>query len=84
MGIVAATIVKIGVNRVAERAGKFPSAITKWRKQDCLPRTDLAGLTTYAAMLSDLSQDTDSPVTAEQLLTHSRSVWVKRRQLTAA
>lgn len=78
MNSVTTAIVNIGVNKLAKRFGKYSSAIVKWHQQGCLPQTELAGLTNYAPVIAELSQDTKTPVTVELLLADTREVWTRK------
>lgn len=75
MSAVTSAIERIGLTPIAKRCGYRPSAVQKWRDQGRLPRTDLAGLTNYAQIISELSQTTSEPVTAEKLLEDTRAAW---------
>jgi hypothetical protein len=75
MSTVTSAIELIGLSPIAKRLGYRPSAIQKWRDGGRLPKTDLAGLTSYAEVIAELSQDTKEPVTAEQLLRDTRAAW---------
>jgi hypothetical protein len=78
MQTLADPINEIGIRKLASRCGLSPGAIIKWRDADRLPQSELAGLTNYATLIAELSQSTDYPVTADQLLAHTRSKWEKR------
>lgn len=75
MSAVKNAIGLIGLSKVARRVGKGPSAVQKWRDLGRLPRTDLAGLTNYAAAIAELSEKTENPVTRKQLLDDTRAAW---------
>jgi hypothetical protein len=75
MSTVTSAIERIGLSQIAQRFGYRPSAIQKWRDRGRLPKTDLAGLTNYAAVIAELSEATDEPVTKEQLLRDTRTAW---------
>ena len=78
MSTVKSAIELIGLTPVAKRFGYRPSAVQKWRDDGRLPRTDLAGITNYAAVIAELSEATESPVTVEQLLDDTRAGWKAR------
>jgi len=65
----------IGTTKIARRVKKRPSAVQKWRDQGRLPRTELAGLTSYAKEIAELSAETEKPVTADELLSDTRLGW---------
>lgn len=75
MSIVKSAIDHIGLSRLGRAVGKWPSAVQKWRDEDCLPQTDLSGLTTYAATIEEL---TEGEYRAEDLLAHTRRAWEQR------
>jgi hypothetical protein len=79
MSTVTSAIERIGLTPIANRIGYRPSAVQRWRDEGRLPKTDLAGLTRYAEVIAELSQDTEEPVTAEKLLEDSRAAWTKRK-----
>lgn len=49
---------------VARACGVSPMAVSRWWDQGCLPRTDLLGMTHYAAAIETA---TDGLVTADEL-----------------
>jgi len=79
MSTVTSAIERIGVSRIADRCGFWPSAVQRWKDEGRLPKTDLAGLTNYALVISELSQETAEPVTVEKLLQDTRAAWAARR-----
>lgn len=71
---VASAIDHIGLTKVGNRFGIRPSAVQKWRDNRRLPQTDLAGLTSYAEGIEELSAGKYS---AEKLLAETREAWEK-------
>lgn len=84
MSTVKSAIGLIGLSKIARRAGCYPSAVQKWRDEGRLPQSELAGLTQYAETISELSQDTDSPVTVDELIADTRAAWEARPSRRAA
>jgi len=78
MSTVTTAIELIGLSKLAREFDYYPSAVQKWRDDGRLPRTDLAGLTRYAHVIAELSQQTSRPVTVEQLLEDTRAAWKAR------
>lgn len=76
MSLVASAIEHIGLKPIADRYGFELSAIHKWKKQGRLPKTDLAGLTDYAATIEQLS---GGKYRAAQLLAETRQAWQRSR-----
>jgi hypothetical protein len=79
MSTVTSAIDHIGLTPIAKRFGYRPSAVQRWRDEGRLPKTDLAGLTNYAEVIAELSQQAGKPVTAEKLLEDTRAAWESRR-----
>lgn len=77
---VSKAIKLIGTTKIGRRFNIRPSAAQKWGDQGCLPKSDLAGLTSYAEGIAELSRDTASPVTVEQLLADTRRTWERRSE----
>lgn len=77
MSTVKSAIGLIGLSKIARRASVYPSAVQRWGKNGRLPQTELAGLTNYAQVIADLSQDTDEPVTVAQLIADTRKAWAE-------
>lgn len=69
---VASAIAHIGLTKVGNRFGIWPSAVQKWRDQRRLPQTELSGLTEYAAGLEELS---DGKYRAAEMLAETRKFW---------
>lgn len=69
---VSTAIAHIGLKPVADAAGLWPSAISKWKQQGRLPRSELAGLTNYALMIETLS---GGAFKREDLLACTRAAW---------
>lgn len=76
MSTVTSAIKRIGLSPIAKRLGYRPSAVQRWQDDGRLPKTDLAGLTNYAQVIAELSQQTDEPVTAKKLLEDTRAAWL--------
>lgn len=75
MSLVTSAINHIGLKPIAEKYGFRLSAVHKWKDQGRLPRSDLAGLTTYAQGLEELS---DGKFRATDLLAETRAAWQRR------
>lgn len=73
---VASAIDHIGLTKLGNRFGIRPSAVQKWRDNDRLPQTDLAGLTAYAEGIEELCQ---GKFKAKALLADTRAAWKKKR-----
>lgn len=73
---VTSAIKHIGLSPIARRLGYQPSAIQRWRDDGRLPKTDLAGLTTYAVTIEEMC---DGKWTAEQLLGATRDSWLQKQ-----
>lgn len=73
---VTSAIEQIGLSSLARRLGFWPSAIQRWKDDGRLPQTDLAGLTSYAATIEEM---TEGKYTAEQLLEATRDSWLKKQ-----
>lgn len=75
MSLVASAIDHIGLKPIADRYEIRLSAVHKWKSQGRLPRTELAGLTTYAAGLEELS---GGKYRAADLIAETRTTWQHR------
>lgn len=74
MSIVQSAIDHIGLSKLAQRFGYYPSAVQKWHRANRLPATELSGLTQYAAAMEEMS---GGKFTAEKLLAETREQWEK-------
>lgn len=72
MSTVTSAIRHIGLTNLAKHFGYYPSAVQKWRDDGRLPKSDLAGLTSYADVIESLC---GGKFTAKQLLADTRESW---------
>lgn len=75
MSFVKDAINHIGLKPIADRYGFKPSAVHKWKAQERLPRTELAGLTNYAQGIEELSE---GRFRARDLIAETRVAWQRR------
>lgn len=72
---VASAIDHIGLSPIARMFDIWPSAVQKWRDNQCLPESELSGRTRYAVGIEELS---DGKYKAEDLLAETRAIWENR------
>lgn len=72
MSIVATAINHIGLTKLADRFGYYPSAVQKWAKNERLPISELSGITNYAAVIEEMSE---GRYPAAKLIAETRRAW---------